>query len=173
MVKPSSHQHAVLSSTRRVVLQRMQSIDVFDKFNLSHLENIKLGVLRKNATQRHGVTRWSIIGGEYEVKVVELHPVLLSDEWNEYRQFVLYHEFIHCLGFRAHDATFFHYERHWPIPESKQIGSAFTLMLQQSAATHVWTCPKCQIVVYRRKQNHGKYMCKSCRVTLQSRALLK
>ena len=63
----------------------------------------------------HGATKWQRgisreqLGLEF-VEVIELHPELLSGDWNAYAAFVLHHEFIHALGFHNHDAEFRHGE---------------------------------------------------------------
>ena len=47
-----------LKEVKQVVIDVMSSMDLWSEEELSELQQIKLGVLRKNATQRHGVTRW-------------------------------------------------------------------------------------------------------------------
>ena len=104
MVKPNNEQLRELIELREFVIEVMTSMGVWSEELLTKLTNIDLGVLRKNATQRHGVTRWrqGIRNPTIpeEVKVIELHPRLLSSEWKPYAAWVLHHEFVHALGYK-------------------------------------------------------------------------
>ena len=65
MVKPSDAQLGELIELREFVIEVMTSMGVWSNELLTKLTTIELGVLRKNATQRHGVTR----GGVKESKI--------------------------------------------------------------------------------------------------------
>ena len=56
MVKPSQIQLEELNHLRDFVLEVMMAMEVWSEHELTKLTEIDLGVLRKNATQRHGVT---------------------------------------------------------------------------------------------------------------------
>ena len=58
MAKPSSQQIEELTRLREFVIEVMMAMEVWSEEELTKLNAIDLGVLRKNATQRHGVTRW-------------------------------------------------------------------------------------------------------------------
>ena len=58
MVKPNKSQQARLDELRNLVIEIMTDMDVWQNHDLIPLFDLNLGVLRKNATQRHGVTRW-------------------------------------------------------------------------------------------------------------------
>ena len=58
MVKPNLDQKIKLEQLRSIVLDLMQDMEIWHEIDTDELENIDLGVLRINATQRHGVTRW-------------------------------------------------------------------------------------------------------------------
>ena len=58
MAKPSKVQIEVLADLRDFVIEVMMAMEVWCEEELTKLIEIDLGVLRKNATQRHGVTRW-------------------------------------------------------------------------------------------------------------------
>ena len=60
MVNPNQQQMIKLDKLRSIVLDLMLDMEVWNETNTQVLKQIKLGVLRKNATQRHGVTRWKI-----------------------------------------------------------------------------------------------------------------
>ena len=95
MVNPNHQQIVKLDKLRSIVLDLMLDMEVWNKTNTQVLKQIKLGVLRKNATQRHGVTRWKI-GSDIsdlnpqDVEVIDIHPELLEERWNAYAAFVLY-----------------------------------------------------------------------------------
>lgn len=171
MVKPNNAQLRELTELREFVIEVMTSMGVWSEELLTKLTNIDLGVLRKNATQRHGVTRWrqGIRNPTIpeEVKVIELHPRLLSSEWKPYAAWVLHHEFVHALGYTAHDSTFRSLERLWPSKEASTMGVKFTELLRKEKAKWLWVCDKCKKEYPRQKKAMGKYMCKSCKQVLR------
>ena len=171
MVKPNNAQLRELTELREFVIEVMISMGVWSEELLTKLTNIDLGVLRKNATQRHGVTRWrqGIRNPTIpeEVKVIELHPRLLSSEWKPYAAWVLHHEFVHALGYTAHDSTFRSLERLWPSKEASTMGVKFTELLRKEKAKWLWVCDKCKKEYPRQKKAMGKYMCKSCKQVLR------
>ena len=171
MVKPNKDQLRELTELREFVIEVMISMGVWSEELLTKLTNIDLGVLRKNATQRHGVTRWrqGIRNPTIpeEVKVIELHPRLLSSEWKPYAAWVLHHEFVHALGYTAHDSTFRSLERLWPSKEASTMGVKFTELLRKEKAKWLWVCDKCKKEYPRQKKAMGKYMCKSCKQVLR------
>ena len=104
MVKPNKFQQAKLDELRNLVIEIMTDMDVWQNHDLIPLFDLNLGVLRKNATQRHGVTRWKQGVSRNQltlenIQTIELHPELLNQQWSAYAAFVLHHEFIHALGF--------------------------------------------------------------------------
>ena len=102
MVKPSKVQAVELANLRDFVIEVMMAMEVWSEEQLTKLLEIDLGLLRKNATQRHGVTRWKrgVLKptNPEQVEVIDLHPRLLSQEWMPYAAWVLHHEFVHALG---------------------------------------------------------------------------
>ena len=58
MAKPNAEQSMLLNELRDFVLEVMREMPEWVGANFELLSTIQLGVLRKNATQRHGVTRW-------------------------------------------------------------------------------------------------------------------
>ena len=171
MVKPNDTQLRELIELREFVIEVMTSMGIWSEELLTKLTNIDLGVLRKNATQRHGVTRWrqGIRNPTMpeEVKVIELHPRLLSSEWKPYAAWVLHHEFVHALGYTSHDSTFRSLERLWPSKEASTMGVKFTESLRKEKAKWLWVCDKCKKEYPRQKKAMGKYMCKICRQVLR------
>ena len=171
MVKPNDTQLRELIELREFVIEVMTSMGIWSEELLTKLTNIDLGVLRKNATQRHGVTRWrqGIRNPTMpeEVKVIELHPRLLSSEWKPYAAWVLHHEFVHALGYTSHDSTFRSLERLWPSKEASTMGVKFTEALRKEKAKWLWVCDKCKKEYPRQKKAMGKYMCKFCKQVLR------
>ena len=55
MAKPSTLQLRELNALRDFVIEVMKSMETWSEHMLTSLNEIELGVLRKNATQRHGV----------------------------------------------------------------------------------------------------------------------
>ncbi len=170
MAKPSKIQLEELTNLREFVLEVMMAMDVWSEEELTKLTEIDLGVLRKNATQRHGVTRWKRgvrkPSKPEQVEVIDLHPRLLTTEWMPYAAWVLHHEFVHALGYTAHDATFRSLEKLWPSQESPKMGSVFTEMLRKEKATWLWVCNTCQKEYPRQKAGLGRYLCRVCRTVL-------
>ncbi|MDP6869231.1 MAG: hypothetical protein QGI21_00450 [Candidatus Poseidoniaceae archaeon] len=171
MVKPSDEQIEKLNDLSCFVIEVMTSMGIWSKEQLTSLTKIELGVLRRNATQRHGVTRWkkgiSKPNNIEDVDIIDIHPELLTQEWTPYGAWVLHHEYIHALGYLAHDSTFRDLEKLWPSKESSIMGSKFTETLRKKKAKWFWKCPKCSKEYPRQKKGLGKYMCRHCRVPLK------
>tara|TARA_B100001113_G_scaffold93060_1_gene74534 strand:- start:114 stop:653 length:540 start_codon:yes stop_codon:yes gene_type:complete len=171
MVKPSKSELEKLIDLREFVIEVMLGMDVWSEVELTKLEAIDLGVLRKNATQRHGVTRWKIgvknPSKPEEVEVIDIHPRLLTNEWMPYGAWVLHHEFVHALGYTAHDSTFRSLEKLWPSQESSKMGLKFTEMLRKERAKWMWVCKTCNKQYPRQKPGNGRYLCRKCRTILK------
>jgi len=171
MVKPNESQSILLEDLRFLVIEIMSDMEIWQDFDLLPLQKIRLGLLRKNATQRHGVTKWNrgITADNLSidnVETIELHPDLLNNEWNAYAAFVLHHEFIHALGFRNHDLLFRKLEHSWPGKNAGDLGSKFTEYLRKKSAKWFWVCSNCNLQFPRKKPSNGKYKCRKCSTTL-------
>ncbi len=170
MAKPSSNQTSSMEDLRIEVLGIMSQMGVWPEEELTKLHHVQLGVLRRNATQRHGVTRFK--RGRFsktlrfeDVETVDLHPHLLTQEWLNYARFVLYHEFLHVLGMRFHNAAFREIEALWPY-EGGDEGRTFTKHLRRRSADWLWTCTSCDTEYPRKKRSNGKYKCRTCSTVL-------
>lgn len=167
MARPDKVQTTTLEDLRNSVLETMEVLPVVAGSDFVLLRNIPLGVLRRNATQRHGVTRWErTTEGGLDVQTVDLHPKLLSERWEPYAKFVLYHEFLHALGWRMHDATFRALEAAWPDAAARSLGPSFTYAMRAGRADWWWVCPTCEKRFPRQRRGNGKYLCRSCRTVL-------
>jgi len=167
MPRANSAQQIFLEQLRDEVLRVMQALHMVEIGRAALLETVNLGVLRSNATQRHGATRWQRQpDGSLELQVVDLHPDLLVDKWRSYAAFVLFHEFLHVLGNMAHDATFRGLERLWPDKDAVQQGKAFTHARRLARAQWHWVCSTCEQRYPRQRRGSGRYLCKACKTVL-------
>ena len=171
MAKPSYGQLVQLNELRDLVVSIMSDMVIWRDHDLSQLYDIELGVLRRNATQRHGVTRWKkgVSGDELtleNIDTIELHPELLSQQWNPYAAFVLHHEFIHALGYREHNRVFRSLEHSWPGLNAGELGPKFTEYLRRKSAKWLWVCHDCDTEFPRKKPSNGGFRCRRCGTVL-------
>lgn len=168
MPRPSPQQLLQLEGLRAEVLAEMLTIGMLSEEHQQTLHAVPLGVLRSNATQRHGVTRWSgNEQGSLKVEVVDLNPHLLSEHWRDYAAFVLFHEFLHAMGHRAHDRSFRALESRWPNATASSRGKAFTHSRRLARASWHWVCSTCEERYPRQRQGRGRYMCRRCKTVLK------
>ncbi len=172
--KPSSqpvvHDIENLSST---VLSWMRKQHFFSNKEVDALSQVKVGKMRRNATQKHGVCRY-IRGtdvtcpglGPKDVDRIDIHPSLLCNDWWDYAKQVMYHEYLHALGHYAHDNAFFRLENAWDDPDRSR-GKAFTELMRRANAKWLWVCSSCSKEYPRRKKSSGNYKCRSCNVVLK------
>ena len=171
MAKASGIAYAALLQLRDEVIHIMKDMPAWQNEDVDKLAEIPLGVLRKNATQRHGVTRWKKDANLnnltiFDVEVIDLHPSLLNSEWNAYAAFVLHHEYIHALGWRAHDSIFRSLESSWPSNSASSDGPKFTEALRLLKAKWLWVCNTCEKSYPRQKRGNRKYKCRLCSTIL-------
>ena len=148
----------------------MKTIGIGNESRLNSLNPIPLAVLRRNATQRHGVTRFRRGANASELKTedvqtVDLHPMLLDPSWHDYARFVLYHEYLHALGNRFHDVAFRRLEQLWPHDGAER-GREFTQFLRQRMATWLWVCTTCDKKYPRKRRANGRFRCRACSTIL-------
>jgi len=170
MAKPSDIQIKKIEETKQIVLEVMSTMELWNGQRLSELSKIKIGVLRRNATQRHGVTRWKkgvrAPTHPSEVEVIDLHPELLTEDWKAYAGWVLHHEYVHALGYLAHDNLFKTLENMWPSKMAKSMGKDFTEFLRRKNANWILKCDDCGKEYPRQKPGNKKYMCRTCKSVL-------
>ncbi len=168
MAKANESQLLILEGLRLQVLEVMEELAVWQDSELKRLEEIPLGVLRKDSTQRHGVTRWKkgvdiSVAQISNVDLIDIHPNLLNAEWWSYARFVLYHEYLHALGNIAHDSGFRNLESLWPDSVN---GKSFTERMRIEGSSWIWRCSSCGKGYHRRKRSMGRYRCRSCNCVL-------
>ena len=162
----------VLRNIASSVILTMHQIPQINHLPIEELHRIPLGKLRKDATRLHAVCRYQKgiskeqIRGPEDVRCVDLHPEATPVQWEEYAKFLLYHEFLHALGFTGHDRTFRTLEALWPNKEAIGMGASFSAHLRRRGVKWAWTCPKCAKEHLRSKRGKGRYRCRDCRVTL-------
>ena len=162
----------VLADLAKAVIVTMHQIPQLDQLPVHELQKIPLGRLRRDATRLHAVCRYqkgvrkSEIVGPDDVRCVDVHPVALTDDWQRYAAFLLYHEFLHALGFTGHDRAFRNLEALWPDIKARNMGKSFGNHLRKRAAKWLWTCPQCSKEHPRTRRGMGRYRCRECRVAL-------
>tara|TARA_Y100001954_G_scaffold239301_1_gene312832 strand:- start:713 stop:1243 length:531 start_codon:yes stop_codon:yes gene_type:complete len=171
MVRPNKSQIILLEDLRDFVINVMLDMEIWQDYDLQPLRRINLGLLRKNATRKHGVAKWpkgiTIHElGVHNIEIIELHPELLVKKWSAYAAYVLHHEFIHALGFVKHDSLFRSIERAWPGREAAKLAPKFTEYLCKKSAKWLWVCSGCDTEIPRKKPSNGRYKCKKCLVVL-------
>ena len=162
----------VLADLAKAVIVTMHQIPQLDQLPVHELQKIPLGRLRRDATRLHAVCRYqkgvrkSEIVGPDDVRCVDVHPVALTEDWQRYAAFLLYHEFLHALGFTGHDRAFRNLEALWPDAEARNMGKSFGNHLRRRAAKWLWTCPQCSKEHPRTRRGMGRYRCRECRAVL-------
>ena len=165
-----NQKNKVLEKSKENVLNIMAKIDFFSENDINNLRKIRMGFLRKNSVYRHGVTRFlptnkwnSIYANPSCVRIVDIHPELIKQEWETYREIIIFHEFIHCIGYLKHNKEFYSLESLWPtISEKKELGERFMNYLKLNNSKWKWVCNKCKIHVLRQRKSSGKYICRKC-----------
>tara|TARA_B100001750_G_scaffold239537_1_gene247746 strand:+ start:8639 stop:9208 length:570 start_codon:yes stop_codon:yes gene_type:complete len=167
-----------LESLRFRVIGIMSQIDSLAEINLQPLTEVPLATLRKNATRLHGVCRYNkgidkrrTDLSPLDVREVALHPESLKNEWIRYAEFLMFHEFLHAIGFSGHNRVFRELESHWPDTGAKEMGIEFSKYLRQRNAKFAWKCPNCHWQTNRSLRAAGRYICRTCRVKLVDHVL--
>ncbi|CAI8345990.1 MAG: Protein SprT-like protein [Marine Group II euryarchaeote MED-G33] len=162
----------LLTNLSKSVVLTMRQIPQLSLLPVTELENIPLGRLRRDATRLHAVCRYrkgvrkAEISGPSDVRCVDVHPAALNDDWQRYAAFLLYHEYLHALGFAGHDKTFRSLEALWPDEVARNMGQAFGKHLRKRTAKWLWKCPQCSKEYPRSRRGMGRYRCRECQVTL-------
>ena len=162
----------VLADLAKAVVTKMRQIPQLNLLPVAELEQDPLGMLRRDATRLDAVCRYqkgvkkSEISGPADVRCVDVPPAALADEWERYAAFLLYHEYLHALGFAGHDRTFRALEALWPDEEAKTMGKSFGAHLRNRAAKWLWICPQCSKEYARNRRGNGRYRCRQCSIAL-------
>ena len=163
----------VLRKIANSVIVTMHQIPELQHLSINDLHEIPLGFLRRDATRLHAVCRYrrgiskAQISGPSDVRCVDIHPVAMQVEWRLYAAFLIYHEFLHALGYTGHDRTFRRLEALWPNTTATKMGAAFGQHLRRKRSKWLWKCPQCGKEHPRNRRGNGRYRCRECRVILQ------
>ena len=164
--------YAILSQLRYNVLSRMRTfVDknnerFFSEKELLQLYRIEISFLSRNSISRHGLT--TNLDKSKKISptncMIRLNQKLFEKSYFQYAEFVLFHEYIHCLGNFSHDKNFRQLENLWPRKKQMNIiGRQLTRELQEIKARWAWTCSKCGFVVKRSSRKfRSNYFHKEC-----------
>ena len=160
--------YAELVHIREQVLPVMIKIGVIDHNQADELRQVPLGILRRNATRMHAVCRYypGPRGGSKginDVKEIALHPIAIEGDWQDYAQFLMYHELLHAIGYVRHNRLFRDLEARWPNENARESGPSFGQYLRKRAARWIWACPNCDREHHRSRRSNGRYLCRVCR----------
>ena len=92
------------------------------------------------------------------------------EEYIDYAEFVLFHEYIHCLGNFTHNKDFRLIENLWPNKKQMNlIGKKLTRELQNINSKWAWTCSKCGFIVRKSTRKfRSNYFHKECKGKLEN-----
>ena len=157
------------------VISVMRGISEISHLRIDHLHRVPLGLLKEGTYGRHGVCRFKrgsqIPLGPLKVRCIDIHPLLLTEEWSRYADFVLYHEFLHALlPVSGHGPEFRDLESLWPDEGADAMGNGFRDFIRERRSDILkWKlmCPSCG-EVFRTKKPMVTYMCRKCKTVLES-----
>ena len=145
---------------------------IFTDNQLSILSKIPLSYLSRNSISRHGLT--TNLDKSMRINVdncqVRLNYNLFQVDYIDYAEFVLFHEYIHCLGNFSHNREFRIIESLWPNKKEMNIlGKKLTRELQECKSKWAWTCSKCGFIVRKSTRKfRSNYFHKECRGKLEN-----
>ncbi len=154
------------------VIDEMKKIPDLSHLDVAGLSKIPLGKLRNNAVRLHAVCRYKNGVKKTDeispisVRCIDIHPRVLNDRWSRYANFLLFHEFLHALGFSNHGKEFRRLEALWHDGIAREMGPSFTSYLRNMNAGWLWVCPSCDIRHMRSKRSNGRYRCRLCHGSL-------
>ena len=161
--------HLAIAAMRHDVITTMERLEAFKALPVQSLEQVPIVRMRKDAHRTLAVCRiydkprsdWQVAS---HVREIGLHPVVIDQpmEWGRYGRFLLFHEYIHALGFVRHDRVFRSLERIWdeidPGTRTAE-GSRLVHYLAARRCQWVWRCASCDRVHYRRRRQNSRYTC--------------
>ena len=157
-----------LEEMRDSVIEEIRNMPELSRFHVDGLSRIPLGKLRSNAVRLHAVCRYKkgvrkkdkIL--PLDVKCIDIHPRVLNFKWMKYAKFLLYHEYLHALGFSNHGKQFRRLEALWYDQDARNMGHSFGVFIRKLNDRWLWCCPSCGIRYSRSKKSNGRYRCRSC-----------
>ena len=161
-----------LEETSLSVIEEMMNMPDLSDLHVEGLSQIPLGKLRINAVRLHAVCRYKKGVRKTDkilplnVKCIDIHPRVMSHRWMRYGKFLLYHEYLHALGFTNHGKEFRRLEALWYDQDAKNLGNSFGLFIRKLNDRWLWLCPSCGIRYSRSKRSNGRYRCRFCNTNL-------
>ena len=175
--------YQILSQLRENVISKMRIfVDkdnkrFFSDNELLQLSEVEVSFLSRNSISRHGLTTnldksKKLSSSNCKVK---LNKKLFEEKYFLYAEFVLFHEYIHCLGNFSHDKNFRQLETLWPNIEKMSIfGRQLTRELQENNSQWAWTCSKCGFIVKRSTRKfRSNYFHKECLGKLENIPIIR
>ncbi len=167
-VKINNNSLSYLKKISITVIEEMMNIPDLSDFLTEGLFQIPLGKLRISAVKLHAVCRYNKGVKKTDdispnnVKRIDIHPMALDVRWERYAKFLLFHEYLHALGFPNHGKEFRRLEALWYDDEARGMGRSFSLHIRMLNTRWIWFCPSCDIKHTRSKRSNGRYRCRSC-----------
>ena len=161
-----------LEEMSSLIIKEMMNIQDLSNLNVEGLSQIPLGKLRIDAVRLHAVCRYKKGVKKTDeitpdsVRCIDIHPRVLNVRWERYANFLLFHEYLHALGFSNHGKEFRRLEALWHDDEARDMGRSFSIHLRKMNARWIWICPSCDIEHMRSKRSNGRYRCRSCLCSL-------
>ena len=163
------------------VISVMEGIDGLSHLRVNELSSIPLGTLREGTYNLQGACRfrkgrWDRVAkgtakGPREVRCIDIHPLLLTEEWSRYADHVLFHEYLHALlpGV-GHGPEFRALESLWPDSGAIAMKNDFDRFIRERRSDILnWelSCPNCDYRYLRKKPLVGA-RCRKCKTTLEN-----
>ena len=163
------------------VIAVMREISGLSHLQVDDLRSVPLGLLREGTYNLQGVCRYSkgvreriakgTAKGPSEVRCIDIHPLLLTEEWSEYADHVLFHEYLHALlpGV-GHGPEFRALESLWPDEGAIGKKAEFGQFIRERRSDILkWElkCPSCG-ERYLRKEPMPGARCGRCKTVLDN-----
>ena len=162
------------------VISIMEGIDELSNLRVNELRKIPLGTLRRGTYYLQGACRyrkglWKRVAkgtakGPSEVRCIDIHPLLLTEEWSRYADHVLFHEYLHALlPALSHGPEFRALESLWPDSGAIAMKTDFDRFIRERRSDILkWKllCPSCG-QTFRTKKPMVTYRCMKCKTTLE------
>jgi len=163
------------------VISVMEGIDGLSHLRVNELSSIPLGTLREGTYNLQGACRfrkgrWDRVAkgtakGPREVRCIDIHPLLLTDEWSRYADHVLFHEYLHALlPAVGHGPEFRALESLWPDSGAIAMKDEFDRFIRERRSDILkWelSCPNCEYRYLSKKPLVGA-RCRKCKTPLEN-----
>ena len=163
------------------VISVMGGIEGLSNLKVDELRKIPLGTLREGTYNLQGVCRYrkglrqrvakGTAKGTSEVRCIDIHPLLLTEEWSRYADHVLFHEYLHALlPALSHGPEFRALESLWPDSGAIAMKDDFDRFIRERRSDILkWelSCPNCDYGYLRKKPLVGA-RCRKCKTNLEN-----